>query len=188
MNGFGLSNKYLNSMPFNLSFRTNSVNLSNKLDKSFSESEFIKAVNLFKSQRKTCGLSIEELSSKTKISRNVLLAIENGSQKYLPEQTYLISMIRKLEIELTLKPNSFDGLLIQTEIIKGAPKLQLNFINIDFLNNWIGNIIYIIFMLLSILILNVQHKHLLLINTLSTEPIISIEGQKNKDKLKLLEK
>tara|TARA_B100000700_G_scaffold267551_1_gene307457 strand:+ start:2113 stop:2640 length:528 start_codon:yes stop_codon:yes gene_type:complete len=175
-------------MPFNLSFRTKSVNLSNKLDKLDSKSKFIQAIDLFKNQRKKCGLSIEELSNKTKISRNVLIAIENGSQEYLPEKTYLTSMIKILEIELNLEPNSFDGLLIHSKIIKKAPKVQLNFINIDYLNNWRGNIIYIIFMLLSILILNSQQKYLLLINTLSTEPVISIEEINNTDRFKPVKK
>ena len=64
---------------------------------------FLKSINLFRSQREKLGISLEELSNKTKISRNVLIAIENGWEKYLPEKTYLISMLRRIEIELNLK-------------------------------------------------------------------------------------
>ena len=48
-----------------------------------------------------------------------------------------------------------------------------DFINIDFLNSWVGSVLYIIFMLLSILALNSQQRYLIKINSVSTEPIIT---------------
>tara|TARA_Y100001968_G_scaffold270392_1_gene261568 strand:+ start:81 stop:596 length:516 start_codon:yes stop_codon:yes gene_type:complete len=138
-------------------------------DKQDADYEFLKATNLFTSQREKLGISLEDLSNKTKISKNVLIGIENGFKKYLPEKTYLISMLKILEIELSLERGSLNGLL--------APKLinnslsKFNFINIDFLNSWVGSLLYFIFMLLSILALNSQQKYLLKINSVSTEPI-----------------
>ena len=59
-------------------------------DEPFSDNDFNEAINLFKAQRKKSGISLEQISNETKISRNVLIAIENGWKKYLPEKPYLI--------------------------------------------------------------------------------------------------
>ena len=146
--------------------------------------DFSEAINLFKSQRKKFDISLEELSKKTKISKNVLIAIENGWKNYLPERTYLTSMIKKLEIELHLEEESLNGLLEQKIITKSISNIKLNFINIDFLNSWFGSFLYFIFILLSILALNSQQKYLLKINSISTEPIL-IEDTVMEDKSRI---
>ena len=170
-------------MAFNFSFKKPLSDLSNPEDKPDPDYEFLKAINLFTSQRKKLGISLEELSNKTKISRNVLLAIENGLKKNLPEITYLTSMLKILEIELNLERGRLKGLLGQKIINISLSKFK--FINIDFLNSWIGSILYLIFMLLSVLALNSQIKYLLKINSLSTEPIIINDtGKSNVDKTK----
>ena len=155
----------------NFPFKKNSAKLSRLKDKSDSDYDFSSAINLFKSQRSKLGISLEELSNKTKISKNVLIAIENGWDKSLPEKTYLISILKRLEIELNLEEGSLKGILLQKVIVNNISKLQLKFINIDFLNSWIGNLIYFISMLLSILVLNIQQRNLLKINSITIEPI-----------------
>ena len=140
-------------------------------DEPISDNDFNEAINLFKEQRKKSGISIEQLSNETKISRNVLIAIENGWKKYLPEKTYLISMIKSLELKLNLEKGSLNGLSIQKDSINNVSRFKFNFINIDFLNSWIGSLLYFIIMLLSILALNSQQKYLIKINSISTEPI-----------------
>ena len=98
-------------MALNFSFKkplSESSSLKPKID---TDDKFLKAINLFTSQRKKLGISLEELSNKTRISKNVLIAIENGWEKYLPEKTYLISMLKILEIELNLEIGSLNGLL-----------------------------------------------------------------------------
>ena len=138
-----------------------------------SYSNFAEAINLFKTQRKKVGISLEQLSKETKISKNVLVAIENGWENYLPEKTYLISMIKSIEIKLNLERGSLNGLLIKKDSIKSLSNFKLNFINIDFLNSWIGSVLYLVFMLLSILALNSQQRYLIKINSISTEPIVT---------------
>ena len=165
-------------MAFNFPFKKTSSGLSDVPDKSgTSDNDFAEAINLFKTQRKEAGISLEQLSKETKISRNVLIAIENGWKKYLPEKTYLISMIKSLEIKLNLGKGSLNGLLAQKSI-DNRSSLKLNFINIDFLNSWIGSLLYIITMLLSILAINFQQEYLLKIHSLSTEPIILNDPEK----------
>tara|TARA_Y100001968_G_scaffold140982_1_gene128947 strand:- start:338 stop:865 length:528 start_codon:yes stop_codon:yes gene_type:complete len=158
-------------MAINFPFKKPLSDLSNSKDKPETDYNFSKAINLFTSQRKKLEISLEELSNKTKISRNVLLAIENGWKNYLPEKTYLISMLKILEIELNLEKGSLNGLLEQKIIINNLSEFKFKFINIDFLGNWIGSLLYFVFMILSILALNSQQKYLLKINSLSTEPI-----------------
>ncbi len=162
-------------MSINFPFKKPSSGLSDEVDKPFSDNDFSEAVYLFKNQRKKVGISLEQLSKDTKISRNVLIAIENGWKKYLPEKTYLNSMIKSLEVNLNLERGSLNGLLVRKYSTNTISRFKFNFINIDFLNNWIGSLLYIIFMLLSILALNSQQRYLLKINSVSTEPIIAEE-------------
>ena len=163
-------------MALNFPFKKHLSDLSDVQEKEESDYEFLKSINLFKSHRKELGISLEELSYKTKISRNVLIAIENGWKKYLPETTYLISMLKILEIELNLESGSLNGLLAPKIINNSLSNFKFNFINIDFLNSWIGSLLYLIFMLLSILALNSQQKYLLKLNSISTEPVILNEA------------
>ena len=158
-------------MALNFPLKKSSSDLSDVTNKSDHENDFSEAINLFKTQRKKAGISLETLSKETKISRNVLLAIENGWEKYLPEKTYLISMIKSLELKLNLEKGSLNGLSIQKDSINDVSRFKFNFINIDFLNSWIGSLLYFIIMLLSILALNSQQKYLIKINSISTEPI-----------------
>ncbi len=158
-------------MALNFSFRKLASNLSDEQDKPISDNAFSEAINLFKNQRKKIGISLEQLSMDTKISRNVLIAIENGWKKYLPEPTYLISMIKSLEIKLDLEQGSLNGLLKSEGADVKIPSFKFNFINIDFLNSWVGSLMYITLMLLSILALNIQQRYLIKINSFSTEPV-----------------
>ena len=160
-------------MSLNFLFKKSTSELASEPIHPDSHSNFAEAINLFKTQRKKIGISLEQLSIETKISRNVLFAIENGWEKYLPEKTYLISMIKSIEIKLNLERGSLNGLSIKKDSIKSLSKFKFNFINIDFLNSWIGSLLYVIFMLLSILVLNSQQRYLIKINSISTEPIIS---------------
>ena len=180
-NGLQLLIKYFNFMALKFPFKKSKSVLSEP-DLSASDNDFPKAINLFKDQRKKSGISFEQLSKETKISRNVLIAIENGWKKYLPETTYLISMVKSLEIKLNLERGSLNGLLAQKGIVNNIPKFKLNFVNIDVINSWIGSLLYVIFMLLSILVLNSQQRYLIKTNSVSTEPIISEKTKiKNKD-------
>ena len=170
-------------MALNFTFKKPLSDSSSLKDKPEPDYEFLEAISLFTSQREKLGISLKELSTKTKISRNVLIAIENGWKKYLPEKTYLISMLKILEIELNLEKGSLNGLLVQIINKNNLSKFKFKFINIDFLNSWFGSLLYFTIMLLSVLALNIQLKYLLKINSLTTEPVLinqtSLENEKN---------
>ena len=159
-------------MALNFYFKKSSSEFSKKQDKPLSENDFSEAINLFKAERKKSGISLEQLSNETKISKNVLISIENGWKKYLPEKTYLISMIKSIETKFNLEKGSLNGLLAQKDSIDKISRFKFNFINIDFLNSWVGSLLYIVFMLSSILALNIQQRYLMKINSVSTEPIM----------------
>ena len=93
-------------------------------------------------------------------------------------------MIKSIEFKLNLERGSLNGLSIKKECKKSLSKFKFNFINIDFLNSWIGSLLYFIFMLLSIFALNIQQRYLIKINSISTEPIITektvVNNQKDK--------
>ncbi len=156
-------------------FKKRLSDTSSMNDKQDTNEEISKTIKIFKSQREKLGISLEELSNKTKISRNVLIAIENGWEKYLPEYTYLITMLKILEIELNLERGSLNGLLAKKTMNNSLSKFKFNFINIDFLNSWTGSLLYFIIMLFSILAINSQQKYLLKIHSISTEPVVMNE-------------
>ena len=160
-------------MSLNFPFKKSSSGLSDIPDKALTDNDFSYAINLFKTQRHKTGISLEQLSKETKISRNVLIAIENGWRKYLPETTYLISMVKSLETKLDLQRGSLNGLLARKVSVNNIPMFKFNFINIDFLNSWIGRLLYIFFMLISILALNSQQRYLIKIKSVSIEPIVT---------------
>ena len=160
-------------MAINFPFKKSTAGLSALPDETHTYNDFSEAINLFKTQREKYGFSLEKLSTETKISKNVLISIENGWEKYLPETTYLTSMIKILEIKLNLERGSLNGLLLRKGNNDDITRFKFNFINIDFINSWIGSLLYFIFMLLSILALNSQQRYLIKINSISTEPIIT---------------
>tara|TARA_B100000965_G_scaffold370663_1_gene358963 strand:+ start:122 stop:652 length:531 start_codon:yes stop_codon:yes gene_type:complete len=171
-------------MAINFPFKRPSLDLQDSQDKIDPDNEFSKAINLFRSQRKIIGISLEALSKKTQISRNVLIAIENGWKKYLPEKAYLTAMIKRLEIELHLEIGSLNGLSTQKIATNNISEFKFKFINVDFLNSWIGSLIYLIIMFLSILSINSQQKYLLKINSVSTEPVLLYDaGMKNLNRI-----
>ena len=139
---------------------------------------FLKALTLFRERRENLGFSLSELSNNTKISKNVLLAIENGWKSYLPENTYLVAMIRKLESVLELESNSLNGLLSQKNITKKHSQFQFNLLNIDFFSTWKGNLLYILILLPCILFINRTQNHPIPIEINSIEPIMPIENSK----------
>ncbi len=171
-------------IPFNKAL-SDSSSMNDKQD---TNEEISKTIKIFKSQREKLGISLEELSNKTKISRNVLIAIENGWEKYLPEYTYLITMLKILEIELNLERGSLNGLLAKKTMNNSLSKFKFNFINIDFLNSWTGSLLYFIIMLFSILAINSQQKYLLKIHSISTEPVFINETNIENDNINNIQK
>ena len=73
--------------------------------------QYDKISKLFRESRIQKNLSIQELSLKTKIPENIIISIEDNIEKTRPENPFLRSILFKLEECLSLKRNTFVGLL-----------------------------------------------------------------------------
>ncbi len=138
-------------------------------------------MSTLKVKREEMGLSITELSEKTKISKNVLIALENGITSQIPEKTYLISMLKILEIELGLEKTSLNQLLTAENISKKQQNTHIILPNsLDLFLTWRGNIIYLILLFSCIVVLNIQQKKLSIIHSQTVSPI-EFYSQENKN-------
>ena len=144
---------------------------SNKIIISKGE-ECMAAARLFKEKKELLGISNLDISSKTLISITVIEAIENGWVDKLPERAYLKPMLYILERYINLTPGSLNGLIVnKSESIKGAILPSFNPAGIDLFKTWKGNIIYIVFLLISIYYLNFIQAKITNKNGISINPI-----------------
>ena len=126
-----------------------------------------------KEEREKRKISRTYLSKKTKISVNVIEALENGWINQLPERAYLCKMLRKIEEEINLAPNSLDK-LIPNKSSKG----KKNYNSSSFLDSNriflkpFSIIIYLICMLTSIFLINKYHLSLSKSNVKTINPLI----------------
>ncbi len=132
-----------------------------------------------KNQRISIGITKSDLSRKTRISVAVIEAIENGWTHNLPEITYLSPMLEILEKELKLENHSLKKLIKTKE-----PKEDVHLSNHESNSSKLfsksqGITIYIIFILLSIFLLN-KYQLILSKNNLQTiSPILYNPTEQN---------
>ncbi len=132
------------------------------------ENLFFESFKCIKNQRLSIGLSRAQLSQKTKISVAVIEAIENGWTKNLPEKTFLRPMLEVLENELNLKGNSLQKIISISPIKEDIDSIDYaKPLKANLFSKSQGIIIYTLFMLLSIFILN-KYQLILSKNNLKT--------------------
>ena len=121
-----------------------------------------------KNQRISIGITKSDLSRKTRISVAVIEAIENGWIHNLPEITYLAPMLEILEKELKLEKLSLKKLIKNKEPKEGIyPSNHDKSISSKLFSRSQGITIYILFILLSIFLLN-KYQLILSQNNLQT--------------------
>ena len=135
------------------------------------DSSYVEFAQKIKNQRISIGLTKSDLSRKTRISVAVIEAIENGWTHNLPEITYLSPMLEILEKELKLENQSLKKLIKTKE-----PKEDVHLSNHESISSKLfsksqGITIYIIFILLSIFLLN---KYQLILSKNNHQTIIPI--------------
>ncbi len=148
-------------------------------DKPFDENIFYDACRLLKEKREHYGLKRTQLALKTKISTTVLEAIENGWSNQLPERTYLMSMLTILENELGLNKGSLNPILRENYNRKRSNISTFSTGNIELLTSWQGGLLYIIFMLTFIFLLNQSQKNIAKKHMVTVQPIIETKLKKN---------
>tara|TARA_Y100001968_G_C19145302_1_gene613471 strand:+ start:266 stop:778 length:513 start_codon:yes stop_codon:yes gene_type:complete len=165
-------------MIFNLFKRNSNSSSKTLLNKS---NRYEEAAKLLKQRREELGVDINQLSRVTKISPNVIKAIENGLIDELPERAYMTSMIILLEEKLILKKGSLNSLIIERQKpIKDKIITIYNPGSINIFQSWHGNIIYIILLIISIIAINNQQLYLNNLNNKEIEVFKNTINQINK--------
>ena len=131
---------------------------------------------LVKEARIQKNISIEELSTLSKIPKYLIVSIENNVENIRPKYPFIRSILGKLEECLSLQKDQLVGLLIKE--IKTPNKEKRKFIlrKLDFINTWQGNVLYLLILILTIFILKRYF--------FSNVSIIEIQNTEEKIKIK----
>ncbi len=108
---------------------------------------------LVKEARIQQNLTIEELSSISKIPVRTINSIEKNSKNTRPEYPFIRSILIKLEECLRLKKNTLVKLAISEKEIFNKEKKNFLINKIDLMNTWQGILLYFSILILAIFIL-----------------------------------
>ena len=116
---------------------------------------YINIGNIIKENRIKRNLSIEDLSSLSKIPISTIIGIENNVKELIPQYPFIRSILLKLEECLSIEKFKLIN-LIRKENIPIKKRIRGNFtlIKIDLLNSWQGGFIYLFLIIISIFVLN----------------------------------
>ena len=116
---------------------------------------YITIGNIIKESRVKKNLSIEDLSSLSKIPISTIFGIENNEKKLIPPYPFTRSILLKLEECLSLEKLKLIK-LIQEEYLQTNKRMKRNFTftKIDLFNSWQGSFIYLFIVIISIFVLN----------------------------------
>tara|TARA_B100000214_G_scaffold364027_1_gene330150 strand:+ start:314 stop:820 length:507 start_codon:yes stop_codon:yes gene_type:complete len=135
-------------------------------------SDLNKAFELIKIQRNSLQITKEELASITKISVNVIDAIENGRVDLFPESTFLKKMLLTLEKDLNLPINSLKIILENSIKPKAISRKRVYTpSSISIFKTWQGNIIYLFALFICLFILNSNYESLLEKKVITIDPL-----------------
>ena len=116
--------------------------------------KYIEIGKLVKEARIQNNLSIKELSDISKIPESSINSIENNIKELIPRDPFIRSILFKLEKCLFLKNNTLAGLAIrETNTFKNSEK-KFIIRKINFFNSWQGSILYFLFLILTLFVLN----------------------------------
>ena len=108
---------------------------------------------LVKEARIQQNLTIEELSSISKIPVRTINSIEKNSKNTRPEYPFIRSILIKLEECLRLKKNTLVKLAIREKETFKKEKKDFLVSNFDLINTWQGTLLYFFILVLSLFIL-----------------------------------
>tara|TARA_Y100001978_G_scaffold192406_1_gene197442 strand:- start:41 stop:520 length:480 start_codon:yes stop_codon:yes gene_type:complete len=119
---------------------------------------YINIGNIVKESRVKKNLSIEDLSSLSKIPISTILGIENNLKELIPPYPFTRSILLKLEECLSIEKLKLIK-LIEKEYIQPNKRMTRNFTftKIDLFNSWQGSFIYIFLIIISIFVLNTYY-------------------------------
>ena len=119
---------------------------------------YINIGSIVKESRVKKNLSIEDLSSLSKIPISTILGIENNLKELIPPYPFTRSILLKLEECLSIEKLKLIK-LIEKEYIQPNKRMKRNFTftKIDLFNSWQGSFIYIFLIIISIFVLNTYY-------------------------------
>ena len=130
--------------------------------------------NLLKQARIQKSLSIQELSSLSKIPEYIINSLENNIEQSRPEYPFMRSILLKLETCLSLKKNELIGLLVKDTKPVNNEKRKFIIRKFDLLNTWQGSVFYFLILILTLFILKTYFY--------SNVTIIEIQSIEKKEK------
>ena len=130
--------------------------------------------NLLKQARIQKSLSIQELSSLSKIPEYIINSLENNIEQSRPEYPFMRSILLKLETCLSLKKNELIGLLVKDTKLVNNEKRKFIIRKFDLLNTWQGSVFYFLILILTLFILKTYFY--------SNVTIIEIQSIEKKEK------
>jgi len=116
---------------------------------------YINIGNIIKESRVKKNLSIEDLSTLSKIPTSTILGLENNVKESIPQYPFTKSILLKLEEYLCLEKFKLVK-LIQVDNLPTNKRTKRNFTfnKIDLFNSWQGGVIYLFLIVFSIFVLN----------------------------------
>ena len=116
---------------------------------------YINIGEIIKENRVEKNLSIEDLSSLSKIPISTIFGLENNVKELIPPYPFTRSILLKLEECLSLENLKLIKLM-QKEYIPTNKIIKRNFTftKIDLFNSWQGSFIYLFIIIISIFVLN----------------------------------
>ena len=108
---------------------------------------------LVKEARIQQKITIQELSSISKIPEQTLNSIENNNKVIRPKYPFIRSILIKLEECLLIKKNTLVKLAIKESKTFKKEKKEFLFSKLDLINTWQGSLLYFFVLVLTIFIL-----------------------------------
>ena len=99
------------------------------------------------------NLTIQELSSVSKIPEKTIISIENNIKNTRPKYPFIRSILIKLEECLGLKKNTLEKLAIRKGETSKRDKNDFIVNKFDLLNTWQGSLLYFFILILTVFLL-----------------------------------
>ena len=116
---------------------------------------YINIGGIIKENRVEKNLSIEDLSSLSKIPISTIFGLENNVKELIPPYPFTRSILLKLEECLSLEKLKLIKLIPKEHIQTNKRKKKIFTITkIDLINSWQGSLIYLFLIIISIFVLN----------------------------------
>ena len=115
--------------------------------------QYKEIAKLVKEARIQQKLTIQELSSISKIPEQTINSIENNNKNIRPKYPFIRSILIKLEVCLALKKNTLVELAIREREIFKKERNDFLVSKFDLINTWQGSVLYFFILILIIFIL-----------------------------------